>query len=51
MIGEDSNTSSIYNFIQHFDFRIFVGIAEDITAMTALQKKPTLSLERTAGIA
>jgi len=43
--------SSIYNFIKHFDFRISVGIAKDITAMTALQKKPTLSVEKTAEIA
>lgn len=50
MGGEDSITS-IYNFIALFDFRISVGIAKDITAMTALRKKPTLSLERTAGIA
>ena len=51
MSGEDSFTSSLYNnFIKHFDFRISVAIAKDITAMTALQKKPTLSQERTPGI-
>ena len=40
-----------YNFIAHFGFRISVGIAKDITAMSALQKNPAMSLERAAGTA